>query len=146
MGGLVLGIWGTIGYKIISGVNPVSLENNNQIISSKYTFDLKQEKDTFSIKPQSKDPFLGAITFPKKANDITPHSTPQKKVNFPKVVYKGILKTQKSADKIFVVSVNNKEHLLKLGQTIDSVKLVSGNSERIVVRYNNTTETLVLKQ
>jgi len=72
----VLAIWGTIGYKIINGINP------------------------------------------------------------------GLVKKQNSAEKVFVVNINNKQYLLKQGQTIDSVTLVKGNTKQIVMRYQNKLQTV----
>lgn len=140
----VLCIWGVIGYKIINGLNP----EEPQVVAQEYdkTFKPKTiaEIDTFSIKNVERDPFLGTLSSNKKTN-FTSKNTKTKVDNIktiPNIIFGGLIKKQNTTDQVFVLNINNKQHLLKKGQTADSVRLISGNTKEIVVRYQNKSQTI----
>jgi len=140
----VLGIWGTIGYKIINGINPEEPEINPQNFD--ITFNPKEEKtiDTFSIQETNRDPFLGTLSnkiMPKGSRNLS-NANHKPVVNLLNITFSGLIKKQNSSDQVFVVTINNKQHLLKKGQVVDSVKLVHGNSKEIVVLFKNTTQKI----
>jgi len=143
LGLLVLGIWGTIGYKIISGINPTQPSSDNSLVTPDFALEYTKEKDSFKIINLDRDPFLGTILVSKKTNK-TVLGSKKKEVNFPEVVYKGILETNGSNNRIFILSINNKEYLLKKGQIADSVKLNYGNTKSVRVSYKNTSKTIKL--
>ncbi len=143
---LVLGIWGTIGYKIITGLNPdvpVQAENN---INVSFTPEKIKTTDTFSVQTTERDPFLGTLTRRNKSRTKANKSVkPIKEENVPQITYQGLVRKQSSSQQVFVVTVNGKQHLLKRGQTIDKVKLIRGNAKEIVVSNNNKQQTIKLQ-
>lgn len=141
----VLGIWGTVAYKIANGISP----DQPEVIMQNFdvAFNPKQRKtiDTFSIKSVVRDPFLGTISTDNK----TPKQTKKVKVvvsdvKMPTITYGGLIQKTQSKAKIFVVNIDNRQYLLKQGQTIDNVKLISGNKTSIVVRSNGKNQTIKL--
>lgn len=140
----MIGIWGIIGYRVYSALNPeLPKIIPNTTINKNFKKISKAKKDTFSITLVKRDPFLGTLYSPKKAIKKTSKS-PKKvvKENLPQVNYHGNIAKQGSKKKIFVISINGKQHLLKEGQKASDVTLLKGNSKEIFVRVNNTKKKI----
>lgn len=142
---IVICIWGYIGYKILSKLNPELPEvaNENEIVS--FTPKKNVEIDTFSIQTVDRDPFLGTLSFKNTKKTRSKSSNGKKAPPTRSISYKGLIKKQQSKEQIFVIDIDNKQYLLKQSQTVDSVKLIRGNAKSIVVRFNNKTQTITLK-
>ena len=139
----VLGIWGTVGYKIINGLNSDELVASEEIQNVKFTPKTIAEADTFFIHDVDRDPFLGTLA-KKKTNNNTKSSIKVVQPQTPSIAisYGGMIKKQKTKDQVFVVNINNKQYLLKKGQVVDSVKLVRGNAKEIIINYNKKSQTI----
>ena len=110
------------------------------------SFNPKNEKktDTFSIQQTERDPFLG--TLERKKRVLKTKSVLKKKpVYSPTITYGGTIQKQNSKNQVFVITINNKQHLVKKGQTVDSVRLIRGNAKHIVVRVKSKTQTIPIK-
>ena len=139
---IVFGIWGTIGYKILSVVNPD--DSKQPIATLDISFQPKTiiQKDTFSIQLIHRDPFLGTLTSntihkKKKAKATKVQNAPE-----PIITYQGVIKKQNSLNQIFTLSINNQQYLLKKGQTIDDITLVKGNTKEVIIRLNGKLKTI----
>lgn len=140
----VLGIWGTIGYKIINGLNPKQPLRPTQNIDVSFNPEKHIKQDTFSITEVDRDPFLGTLSRVKaKTTAKSSLNQTQKKTNYqPVITYSGLVKKQNASDQVFVVNINNNQYLLKKGQIADSVKLLKGNSKTITVSYKKKSLTI----
>jgi len=140
----VLGIWGTIGFKMVNGLSPDLPEKRMQTFDVAFNPKTQTQTDTFSIKMIQRDPFLGTLTYKKNNSTATVKKTikANTKTNQPKISYSGLIKKQSTSDQVFVVTIGNKQHLLKQGQIADSVRLVRGNSKEISVKYKNKYLTI----
>ena len=134
---LVITVWGTIAYKIMSALNPELPEIQQQKIAINNNYKVVTTVDTFSISAVNRDPFLGFYT--KKPSKLKPRK--RIPVWIP-IQYNGIVK--RGHNQMFIVSIKGKQHLLKKGQVKDSVKLVYGNSKSITMRYKNSTKKFSL--
>ena len=76
---LVIGIWGTIAYKILSAYSEDAPEIITPTIALNTDYKLEYVKDTFSIQPLERDPFLGTVYKPKA--EPKPVVKTQRKVN-----------------------------------------------------------------
>lgn len=133
----VLGIWGTIAYKIIAGLNPEDTIIEPLEVVSEFKPKAEMSKEVFTITPLERDPFLGTLYQSKQKTKSTGNSKARSAIVFPKTSYQGMIKKRQAKDKVFIVNINQKQHLLKIGQTIDSVTLIKGNSKEIQLRYRN---------
>jgi len=140
---LVVSVWGMISYKVITGLHPDLPELTSQQTLAVQKFKLDTKIDTFSISSVERDPFLGTIlkkkspsTLPKKRKTILWHP----------ITYLGIVKNSRQKQQVFIVSINGKQCLLKRGQTRDSTTLVSGNKNRITLRYKNHQKVFARKK
>ena len=98
--------------------------------------------DTFSIQISKRDPFLGTLLVKKKPIKRTSKKTIKKEVISIPLLYHGSVSKQDSKTKVFIVSINGQQHLMKLGQTINEVTLIKGNSKDIVVTYKGLKKTI----
>ncbi len=140
----VLAIWGTITYKIINGLNPDTPEITATEFNQTFNPKPPTSIDTFTIKDIDRDPFLGTLSKKetKKLSNSKIQSYSNGIKNFPIVVFNGVVKKQNAKEQIFVLSINNKQQLMKRGQVIDSVTLVKGNKSEIVIRYHQKLQTI----
>lgn len=138
-------IWGTIGYRIISGMgNDDTPETQLKQVSFKPL--PTKEKKSFAILADYRDPFLGTI--PKKPIQKKKRSSKPKAPPVPEVqiLYTGFVADKDTKQNIFFVSINGTQHLMSPANEIDKVKLLSGNAKSIRVRYNNKIKTIPLKE
>ena len=135
----VLIVWGVIALKINTGLQPIDdfkvVEPQNQSFRP-----VVLKVDTFSIQKVDRDPFLGTLyRLPKKQKK--PPRLPQPKT-LNQITYSGIVQNKGHKSPVFVVQINNRQYILKKGQTIDSVKLVRGTVDAIVVRQQKQLQTI----
>jgi len=143
---VVIIVWAIIGYKVISALNPDE-PNNQQVKTFKTVFNptTQEERDTFSIQPVRKDPFLGTLLIKPEPKKITKSTVNTKKVQWPTVNYQGLVsKMSSKRDQVYIVTINQVQYLAKKGQIIDSIKVVNGNENQVVLRYKNELKTISL--
>lgn len=140
----VLGIWGTVAYQFFSGISP----KTSQVVEapSASTFKPQTQKpiDTFSVTEVARDPFLGTLK-QKRVSTNKLRSKKRDTINQPHIVYKGLVKRQETNQQVFVIDIDNTQYLLKKGQTVKSVTLLKGDSEKISVRFNNMNMTIPIQ-
>tara|TARA_R110001583_G_scaffold173091_1_gene326922 strand:+ start:91 stop:546 length:456 start_codon:yes stop_codon:yes gene_type:complete len=135
----VLGIWGVIGYKIISTINPETPDIAKAKFNISFTPKTNTVLDTFSIQTTERDPFLGTINTKKKS--VT------KKIKKPEIVwipilYHGSVTKQASKNKVFVISIDEEQILMKVGETIMEVTLIKGTTNEITISYKGNRKTI----
>lgn len=138
---LVLGIWGIIGYRIVSTINPSTPDMVQQGFEVAFKPKATIEADTFSIQIVNRDPFLGTLLIKKKPKK-TYKKPAQPKVVWLPVLYHGSISKQNTKTKVFIVSINGQQNLMKIGQTIHEVKLIKGNSHNVTVTYKRARKTI----
>ena len=141
--GVVLVIWGVIGFKVVNTLSP----NEEPQIVQKQAMDIPKatiKKDTFTLYANYRDPFLGTTQSPKKKIK----KTVSKKVDTPKknIVYSGMVSQSGSGSSLFFVTVDGQQHIMSANQEIEGVRLLSGNASRIRIRYNGMHETITLSE
>ena len=140
---VVVAIWGTIGFKIWSGLSDKVSEQIVQNSLEEFRPKRAVETDSFSIGEVSRDPFLGTIK--KKA------TTPRKRavrqpIKWMPIIFNGVIKNTKTRQQVFVVQINNTEHILKKGNQVEGVTLIKGNPKSIVVKYKGALKTIEIKE
>ncbi len=142
---LVLVVWGLIGYRILSTLNPDEEQVLDAVGVNSKVINVFKEKDTFSIKASYRDPFLD-----KFVNKKQQKSTVKRKVK-PKIVvpeislrYTGTLGGVNTVDRIFYVYIEGVQYLMKLGDEIKGVKLIKGNAKEITIRNKRKSRTILI--
>ncbi len=142
----VLSIWGIIGYKIWTGLNPGIPEVAQQDVDVSFNPKANAVIDTFSVQTTDRDPFLGTLRSQQIVKSSPTLNKNHKKLIWLPISYHGIVKKQASTQQVFVVSINKQQHLLKKGQRMDSITLIRGNAKAIVMRYKNQQKTFNIVQ
>ncbi len=142
--GAVIVIWGIIAIRIFSALSP---EPEEQKIVSNATFTRLKPKhqDTFTIKADYRDPFLGTTRKPstqaKKPKKVIKKEMPPLNIQ-----YTGSMLNSSNNKRIFFVTLNGQQHLLETGKTAQEVTLVRGSEKTITIRYQGFTKSIPLQQ
>ncbi len=137
----VLAIWGIIGFKIIATVNPDTPKVDQQEYSTLFSPKENIAIDTFSIQSSHRDPFLGTLYVKKKPKPKI--NKPVESIVWPSIIYHGAVSKQSSTEKIYVLSVNGQQHLVKVGQVVDNIKLIKASNTEMQVSFKGVKKTIV---
>ncbi|MEO1486503.1 MAG: hypothetical protein AAFU57_12195 [Bacteroidota bacterium] len=142
---LVVVVWGILGFRIVKTLSPDS--DNSPVVVSTTDFSIPEIKnDSFAISANYRDPFLGTWA---KADKPAKTKKKLKKVPPPPkipVIYSGSMAENGKKGRMFFVTINGKQHLMRVNQTVEKVRLLKGNKETITVRYPGHTETISLQK
>ncbi|WP_208295872.1 hypothetical protein [Maribacter caenipelagi] len=143
---VVLLVWGIIGYKFVSALNPTIESNATAVIADKFVPKEIKEREQFTIVAEYRDPFLGTIKNPasnrkKKVSIIVKKDLPKKNI-----VYTGFITDKGSKQKIFFVTIDGQQQMMGLKDTFKEVKLIQGTNSYIKVSYNGISEKIILAQ
>ena len=143
---LVLIVWGILGFKVVNSISPSTNVKLSTASSEKFVPKAIKERDTFSILADYRDPFLG--TMPKKKVLGKPKIVRPKKKKAPEkqIAYTGFITESTSGNKIFFVSIENRQYMMSIGDIQNEVKLIAGSKEVVKVRYSGINKTIPLTQ
>lgn len=154
---LVLGLWGTILYRIFHTVN----NKNVDLTVNKSTFSENMQNqtilDTFSIHPNYNDPFLrkrtkiadsqlnqmkpaGNVTQAKKIVKQTPVASST--IAWPGIVYNGLIKNQKSNKQLAMIQVNGQSSIMQTGDVVADIQLTKATKDSIEVLFHSERKTI----
>lgn len=145
---LVLAIWGSILHQLFLSENDVDFKEHEVVAIDVETIDKKDE--IVSLNLNYRDPFLERKSKPKqktvnisKLKNTTPKKTAQtQNIQWPLVEYSGSI-TNKSADnKMALIKINGKEHLLKEGDSKEGIQIGHIFNDSITLAYMNTAKTI----
>ena len=128
-----------IGYRIWAGLNPGAPEVVQQGVTVAFNPKTNTEIDTFSVQSFNRDPFLGTLSKPK----TKPRKHYKSEMIWIPIQYHGIVSKQNKKDKVFVVSIEGQQYLIKIGQEIKGVKLIKGSSTNIYVSYKGVNKKII---
>lgn len=154
---LVLGLWGTVIYKYVSQYftkkdSFINNQNEVSINSSKI-----KEKDTFSLNPLNRDPFLNKSYYSEnkpvvyKKTISTPKTNVKPIINnipkapFPNINYLGYIKSKEKKYELALLKINGKFQRLKINQELDNLKLLSITKDSVRIKYFNDEKSFSLK-
>ncbi len=105
-----------------------------------------QNIKSFAIANDYRDPFLGTISIKNRSatkSTTTPRrSQSETKIKWPSVLYKGLVSDSKNGTKVFAVSINNEEYIIRKGQQVREITLIKGNKEQIIITYQGAQKTV----
>lgn len=143
----VLVIWGLLIYKFVDSISP---ESNNLAVFSKPTFKppVVKSKDTFSIQPISRDPFLGTILSTSKSSNVTSKvkKQPTDQVAWPSIEYHGLVADVSSKNRVFIIKINGNQQLLSNGSNFEELKIIRGDAKKVMIRFNGTIKEFTLQK
>ncbi|OMQ11322.1 hypothetical protein [[Flexibacter] sp. ATCC 35103] len=156
---IVLGLWGTVGYKIIN-----KQFSNNKTISKKQdqidNIAINQiNKDTFVLEKLSHDPFLTKEyqTTILSLKEITTDRIPLKKaiyhapiktnssVKWPLLKYYGYILSKERNNEVVLLKIDSKLYKLKLNTPLNGLIIKKKYKDSIEVYFNSETKIIRLK-
>ncbi len=136
-----MSIWGIIGYRIITTINPSKPKIENQYFDVAFNPKNNTKVDTFSIQTVNRDPFLGTLLVSNKTR-ISKKNTSKVKVNWIPVTYHGSISKQDAKNKVFIISIDGKQYPMKVGQTVNEVRLIRGYTNAVLVSYKGERKAI----
>lgn len=136
----VIGIWSLIIYQVFKQKKLETIVSTSTIQKKFITQKIKQKKRD-SLNLNYRDPFLGKLVNKKV---IQKKKTTTQPVAFPAIVYNGSIKGNQKIS--YIISVQNQQEIVKIGQTFRDVTLISANSRQIVIVYKKSRKTIKLQQ
>ncbi|MCB0479716.1 MAG: hypothetical protein KDC84_16225 [Crocinitomicaceae bacterium] len=147
----VLGIWGYVVYAKFYNGNSESNDTNEIVnVSGGRTI---MKKDSFSLRLDYRDPFLGKISNNnfKPKQSISAHSTQEKRKiksptpepqPWPTIRYYGLVKNaSKNKGGTALISLNGKTHQVIQGDEIEHVEIKNILGDSIQVKYQKEIRT-----
>jgi hypothetical protein len=137
---VVIGVWGTIGYRIWTGLNPDLPEVIQHDVNIAFNPKTNTVIDTFSVQAFPRDPFLGVLSKKKKTKG---KKTIKKEIVWIPIQYHGMITKQNKKDRVFIVTIEGQQYVMKVGQLINGVKLLNGNNTSIYVSYKDVKKKII---
>ncbi len=136
---LTLVIWGTVVYKVYTGLNP-ELPPVEQFDASRFRESVNQKDTLVELKLPEYDPFLGTSyrkepVVPKKIKVVQ-----QDQFQWPKVIYLGTVAEKKNKQKVAAIEINGRRQTVERGDLVDSLKIVSISKESLKVQYKGRSK------
>ena len=143
----VIAIWGYIGYKMYSSLNPedaiITLQNQAAIFKPEKI----KEIEKFTINANYRDPFLGKLFAEKKSKKRNTSVKKKPIVVFPSIIYNGLIKPKEyGRATLFLIIINNQQQFLSVGKQIDGVKLMKGNDKEISILFKTKRKTIAIQK
>ncbi|MCK0160129.1 hypothetical protein [Allomuricauda sp. F6463D] len=140
--GVVLLVWGIIGFKLIKALSKEpELPMVQQPISA-LPKSIKK-RDTFELMANYRDPFLGTLPATKKK--AVKRAVKKEPVSKRNIIYSGLVAQTGSGNTMFFVTIEGQQYIMSKSEEINGVRLLNGNGQSIKVRYDGRTETIVLQ-
>jgi len=138
----VLLIWGLLGYRLFSAVQPNNASANLAVSDISFEPNKFKESKPFTIRADYRDPFLGTIATIKRKNK---KRTKKRKVlplqPFPQIIYKGLVSGQNNKQQVFIISIDGKQHFFKKNQSFQGVQLRNGNIKSITLKFQGQQQS-----
>lgn len=159
--GIVLALWGTVGYKTVNNYF-FSKKLATKAMSYDNGLDTRQiNKDTFHLESVMRDPFLNKqnyssvsvtkISYPRSLSIknkvvVAPVIKPkQEYINWPSISYHGYIKSKVNNDEVVLVKINQKMHKIKVNEEVEGVTLMKVYKDSIEFNFNNRKKIIQKK-
>ncbi|MBF4485847.1 MULTISPECIES: hypothetical protein [unclassified Flavobacterium] len=153
---VVLGLWGTVGFKTINGYFGQNTVIANTEIQTKNLSLKRIDKDTFALEKINRDPFLNKQFQQQAARvKLVSYHNPVKKVpaivpkkpitnlNWPTLKYFGYLKSKDQ--ELVLLKIDSKLHKLKLNDPVDGLVVRRKFKDSIEVSFNSQNRIIHLR-
>ena len=141
-------VWGVLGYRIFSTVNPSNKKQQIALVSNSFKPQLGQESEEFIINTNYRDPFLGRLSKKKivKSKKTTKVITKTPKVPFPSIIYKGVISEKGNKGQVFLINIDGQQFFFKKNSTHKEVKLLRGDAKQVILKFQSQQQAFVLTE
>lgn len=143
-----LGVWGSIIYQFMYNTNDFETVETSFTVADK---SLKTTAvDTASLLLNYRDPFLEKKMNKPSINLSVNHSDIKnsKKISlpakppWPELKYNGSISNNSANNKMALIKINGKDHILKEGESIEGLSINRIHPDSIVLAFMNTSKTI----
>lgn len=130
---LVVIIWGLVIYRVLGafGDEKVILPVGPRVIVEEA---VKMERDTFSLLPVERDPFLGHY-YKKPVQPKTRRVVPVQKPEWPEISYLGLISDTGKSSAIHILQVNGKQVIMEKNENAEEIKLIGSTTGQVTLLY-----------
>lgn len=144
---VVIIAWGYWLYMLAERFNWFGENGNNTEMNDFVPPELpKNLVDTFQIKADYRDPFLGkrmVVANPSQKLSVKPKELPKPvTLSWPSISYSGMIKNQQSNKQLAIVVINGQSNMMKLGSVIAEVTLNKIYRDSIEVTYQKMKKVI----
>lgn len=156
----VLAIWGLIGWKILDGTSPEELMELPVNIPAPGS-DLAIQQDTFELHTGYSDPFLERSLLKRSSSsNVAVEGNPRDRrgagrvikktptvkvpVVWPEVACLGRHTNKASGKQVVIMKVEGREQLMRQGDILMNMELLSIAADSVVLKYKEETKALAL--
>ena len=132
--GIVLIIWGMIGYQIYMRMHPPTPKVKTENIQTHFQEQKTNKHAFYTINQVYRDPFLGEFPTKKTVRKKTIISK-KPTVVFPDIQYNGSVKGNK--EKSYILTIDGKQDIVKIRQVLQGVQLIKATENEISVKFKN---------
>ena len=142
----VLVIWSLVIYRFYKGLNPSATEISTSEMTTTFTPKLEETNTAFTIKADYRDPFLGTLSNKKNTvKRVVPTQNMEPEEPFPTIMYKGLVATKGTNNRVFLIGINGEQHYFKVRSTYNGITLLAGNSKEVILQYQNRRQTFAIE-
>lgn len=137
--GIVLIIWGMIGYQIYMRMHPAAPKLNTE---NRPRFFQKKKTDKhifYNIHQAYRDPFLGGFPTKKRIQQKTSIAK-KPTIVFPSIQYNGSVENNEG--KSYILTINGKQDIVKIGQVLQGVQLIKASKNEVSVKFKNELKNI----
>ena len=142
---LVLGLWGTIGYRTVNQYFFKHSVNDRKVVNTNLNLN-KINKDTFQMQNIARDPFLN-VSLINNAVKKTYKQQPMKikafviekpivVINWPSISYHGYIKSKNKTDELVLIMIDKKLYKLRKSDDIIGIKLYKIYKDSVELTFN----------
>jgi len=138
-------IWVIVIYQIIAAVD-TSDSGESSFNPPKNVSTEKYSRDTFKLKADYRDPFLGSVArkpVAQKKSNNKPKKQKKKpeKIQWPEISFQGLIRNEKSGEEVAVVRIDGMEYLIRKGDVLFEITVNSFSDSDVVLTFNNEMKT-----
>lgn len=136
---LVIIIWGIVIYRVLGafGDDKVIVPVPPRAVGEEIT---KMKKDTFSLLPVERDPFLGHY-YKKPVPQKPKAKTPVEKQQWPEISYLGLISDIGQSSEVHILQVNGRQIILEKGGTAQEIKMIGSKPGQVTLFYRGEKKT-----
>lgn len=137
----VIFIWGAIIYKVVATFGD-DTPLHPQITVEKMISVKGVVKDTFSLLPIERDPFLGHY-YKKPKIQKSGAENAKKSVTWPEIQYLGVVSGAGKTTMVYILLVNGKQVLLEKGDSAQGISIFTGSQSKIKLQYKEDSRVYI---
>lgn len=150
----VIAVWGIIFYRIFLAAGTDEIDAPVAHLRQKEAIENYQINDTAKLVLNYRDPFLGTAVKEADLMQKSPKTSASRngessekpeEINWDFVKYNGFIVNPTSKRVVSIISINNTEKMLAVGETSEGVKLLSNRKDSVKISYRGKTKYIRLK-